>query len=376
MPPEPFKPIPNAPKQAAGLKYLDSILPQRTGEREVAGGFKMIEHSRIVVREQVRRTFPQADMDELRASIRELRAQQGGIEGTGLLQALLVSPVRDEAGAASYRLIAGERRFRATRDEGLAEVPCIVIPTATESVVRLMQLSENALRTAPPVLEEARAIRDTMDEMKLSLRDMARMLGKSLGYVTERVSLLKMGEDVQQMVFARANTLRHARLIDPIQDATLRAELIAAAVEGAGEREIRRRAEERVGQSDLSNDSPAEDNSSLASVEDSTEDEETQASQVFARANTSHAESSHALAHGISVRRTQAPRAQVQRPEAEHLNAERPDPVGQCVEPAAALLAEALRQMEGESVTVDDRRRLRQALAQAKEHIARLEEVR
>jgi ParB family chromosome partitioning protein len=167
----------------------------------------MLTHDRITVRPQVRRTFPKADMDELRASIREIRAQNGGIEGSGVLQALLVSPLHDESGALiGYRLIAGEKRFRATQAEDVPEVPCIVIPEASEPVVRLMQLTENAQRTPPPVLDEALAIRDTMQELNLSLRDMGRMMGKSLGYVTERVGLLKMGEDVQEMVFARANT--------------------------------------------------------------------------------------------------------------------------------------------------------------------------
>jgi len=218
---------------------------KQRGEREVAGSFKMLTHDRITVRLQVRRTFPKADMDELRASIREIRAQNGGIEGSGVLQALLVSPLHDESGALiGYRLIAGEKRFRATQAEDVPEVPCIVIPEASEPVVRLMQLTENAQRTPPPVLDEALAIRDTMKELDLSLRDMARMMGKSKGYIEMRANLPQMGEDIHEMVSARADTLRHARLIHPIEDEDLRRELITAVIEEeVGEREIQRRIE-------------------------------------------------------------------------------------------------------------------------------------
>ena len=215
----------NLQQQAASS--FDTLFGARTGgERSVSGGFKMLAHARITVRPQVRRTFPRNEVDELRGSIHELRAQKGGIESTGVLQALLVCPEGE-----GYRLIAGEKRFRATQAEGLPEVPCIVVAAPNEGMIRLLQLTENALRTAPPVREEARAIRETMDEQGLSQRDMARMLGKTLGFVSNRMAILKMGEDVQAMIDARGDTLKHAPLIEAIEDQTLRAELIRAVVE-------------------------------------------------------------------------------------------------------------------------------------------------
>ncbi len=191
------------------------------------GGFKLLSHSSITVRPQVRQSFPQDEMDELRASIRALKDQGQGIEATGVLQALLVCTEND-----GYRLIAGEKRFRATKAEGIKLVPCIVIKAPdNEGTVRLMQLTENSLRTSPPVLEEAKAIRETMEVQQLSLREIARLLGKTLGYVTNRLSVLKMRDDVQRMVDKRGDTLKHAALLERVEDDAKRGELIRAVIE-------------------------------------------------------------------------------------------------------------------------------------------------
>ena len=216
---------------------FDDLFGARQGERIVSAGFKMLAHDRIIVRPQVRLTFLQDEIDELRASIRALRAEHNGIEGTGLLQALLVSPH-----GRRYHLIAGEKRSRATQAEGLPEVPCVIVPAVSEGMTRLLQLTENALRSAPPVLEEALAIHETMQQQKLSQRDLARLLGKNRGYIENRVRLLKMDPELQDMVVRRPDTLKHAQLIAGVQNALLRSELICAVVEEeASVKELERR---------------------------------------------------------------------------------------------------------------------------------------
>jgi ParB family chromosome partitioning protein len=70
-------------------------------------------------------------------------------------------------------------------------------------MTRLLQLTENALRSAPPVLEEAQAMRETMEQQQLSQRDLARLLGKNRGYIENRVRLLKMEPALQEMVTQR-----------------------------------------------------------------------------------------------------------------------------------------------------------------------------
>ena len=217
---------------------FDALFGARSGETVVSGGFKMIPHERIAVYPQVRQTFEPAELQELGGSIRELRARGQGIEGSGVLQALLVCPDGD-----GYRLLAGEKRYRATRAENLPTVPCVIVAAPqAEGTVRLLQLTENLLRSDPPVLEEARAFAETMEAEKLSMRDLARALGKTLGYISNRTALLKMRADVQAMVARRGDTVRVAAHIDKVEDEAARAALIqAVGEEGIGEREVLRR---------------------------------------------------------------------------------------------------------------------------------------
>ena len=294
-------------KQQAA-QNMDALFGARMGERLVSNGFKMLAHDRITVRPQVRRTFDAQEMDELRASIRELGAHKSGIEGTGVLQALLVAPEGD-----GYRLIAGEKRFRATRDEGLPLVPCVIVPAVSEGMTRLLQLTENALRSAPPVLEEARALRETADEQGLSVRDLARVLGKTPGYVTNRLALLKMEPDVRAMVEARGDTLKHAPLINDVQDAPLRAELIRAVVE---------------------------DELSVKGLERRLQP----ASAEFAQSDTSEDEAMAQAAQASD----RAPRSAAPR-----------DPVGDMLKPAAKLALEASRVLAGASLTPDYKKQVR-----------------
>ena len=200
-----------APKRPSTQEYLDTLLPIKSGERE-PNGFKMIHPTRIEVGTNVRQTVSESDLADTRESIHELRQLGEGIEGTGILQAILVTPDGD-----GYRLVVGQKRLLSATALSLEEVPCIVVEKVTEGAIRLMQLTENAQRTPPPPLEEATAIQAMMTEQKLSYRDVARLLGKRKGYVENRINLLKMGADVQKMVSVRTDTLQHARLIDPIE---------------------------------------------------------------------------------------------------------------------------------------------------------------
>ena len=278
----------------------------------------MLAHNRITVRPQVRRTFSPDEMKELRASIHELRAQNGGIEGSGVLQALLVAT--DEDG---YRLIAGEKRFRATQAEGIKEVPCVIVPAVSEGMTRLLQLTENALRSAAPVWEEAQAMHETLEQQKISQRDLARLMGKSLGYITNRLSLLRMGADVQKLVERRSDTLKHAPLIDSVQDAAQRQALIEAVVEdGLSVKELERRLSAR--------DSPEEVKKSSQSTGDS-----------------------NIVSSGKREREDER----------------RSDPL-QSLRPAVALLAEAARQLEQMSLSPDYRGELRDQVNALDKNIA------
>ncbi len=308
--------------------------------REVGSTFQMLAHSRIQVRPQVRRTFPQAELDELASSIHEIRAQGGGIEATGVLQALLVSPQGD-----GYRLIAGEKRFRATREEGVPQIPCIVIPMASEGMVRLLQLAENSQRTQPPILEEATAIQEAMQEQELSIRNMARVLGKEKGYVESRLNLLKYPKDVQEMVSARADTLRHARHIGSVEDESLRTSLIHAAIEdGISEREVQRRIA-----------SAASDSSPTGSLPE----------ELSARADSSDADTSNPAGEG-------AQRAQGSGRTIGGQPRKIASPASQALRPAATIVAAFTQQISIAALTDEIRRAVEDELALLEQEVASL----
>jgi ParB/RepB/Spo0J family partition protein len=345
----------SAKQQAAN--NFDTLFGARQGERIVSGGFKMLAHSRITVRPQVRRTFPKAEIEELQGSIRELRTQQGGIEGTGVLQALLVCPEGN-----GYRLIAGEKRFRATQAEGLSEVPCIVVPAVSEGMIRLLQLTENALRTPPPVLDEAQAMQETMDEQKLSLRDLARLLGKTLGYVTNRLNLLKMAPDIQEMVSRRGDTLKHAPLIEAAQDKAQRRELIRAVVEEQlSVKELERRLNpEKENSSGFQSDITRRSHISGVSPQGQGEAYSETDNEVFSRENSSTPDHEGTTSHqggGNSA------------------NTTRPDPIASALQPASSFIAEAERQLKALSLSPDYKTEVRRQIERMEKQLARIRKV-
>ena len=227
--------MPKKPSKAAS--HFDTLFGVQQGE-QLAGGFKLIARDKIERGLQPRRSFPATEISELAASISALHARGEGIEGTGILQPLLAIAKDD-----GYRLIAGERRYRASEQAGVEQLPVIVM-AANDSGILLAQLVENLQRRDLPPLEEAHGIAQLMDEQELSLREAARMLGKGKGYIENRVNLLKMRPDVQEMVSVQTDTLLHARDIEAVLDPALRSSLIRAVLEdGISRTELRRQIE-------------------------------------------------------------------------------------------------------------------------------------
>lgn len=205
--------------------HFEALFGARTGE-SITNSFKLIPAHLIERVAQARKSFPSTELDELAQSITDLRSRGEGVEGTGILQPLLVADNPSNA-ESPYRLIAGERRYRAAAIVGLESVPCLVVQMDEQSIV-VAQLVENLQRQNLAPLEEAHAIEEMMALHKLSIRDTAKLLGKGKGYIENRLALLKMGEDVQNMVQTRPDTLLHAREIDGLTDLLLRQELIEA----------------------------------------------------------------------------------------------------------------------------------------------------
>jgi ParB family chromosome partitioning protein len=135
------------------------------------------------------------------------------IKAQGLLQPVVVRP-RLEGG---FELIAGERRWRAAREAGLATVPALV-READDRDSLLLALVENVAREDLSPVEEARGYAVLIDEFGLSLGDVAERVGKSKPTVSNRIRLLELPEDVLAMIARRELSEGHARAVLAVPD--------------------------------------------------------------------------------------------------------------------------------------------------------------
>ncbi len=153
---------------------------------------------------QPRQVFDEESQDELKTSIKEF----------GLLQPVVVRPVETDA----YELVMGERRWRATRDLGLATIPAIVRDTADDAMLR-DALLENLHRVQLNPLEEAAAYRQLLDEFGTTHEELAQRIGRSRSQVTNTVRLLNLPVAVQRRVAAGVLSAGHARALLALDDA-------------------------------------------------------------------------------------------------------------------------------------------------------------
>jgi ParB family chromosome partitioning protein len=344
---------------------MSKLFGARQGE-QVISGLKLIRHDQIEVRPQPRTAFPTTEVAELAASISELQERGEGIEGTGILQPLLVTLIPGN-GTTPYRLIAGERRYRASLKAEIPQVPCLVLTIGDDGVLPV-QLIENMQRQNLPPLDEARAFGQLQDEHGLSIRDIAKSLSKTRGYVTNRLDLLRMGADVQSMVSSREDTLKHAALIQGVSDPDLRRDLIRAVIsDAASVKEIERRIEAAGGATEVAGGAGQGDRqrkSSGVSSREDTSGEETSSDENSDK-ETSGGDDPGIHASGPSV----APIPQPSPSES------KPDPVTSSLEPAAAAIAEATRQLKGMEPDAAYRRRLLRAVKTLRSRLDGLEKA-
>jgi ParB family chromosome partitioning protein len=135
------------------------------------------------------------------------------IKAQGLIQPVIVRP-RLEGG---YELIAGERRWRAATEAGIATVPAVV-READDRDTLLLGLVENVAREDLSPVEEARAYAVLIDEFALSLPDVAERVGKSKPSVSNRLRLLELSDDLLAMVDRGELSEGHARAVLAVPD--------------------------------------------------------------------------------------------------------------------------------------------------------------
>jgi ParB/RepB/Spo0J family partition protein len=184
----------------------------------VRGGVRHIEVDHITPNpQQPRLAFNQETLDELAASVRE----------HGVLQPILVRPLDD----GQFQLIAGERRWRATKAAGLATIPALVEEIDDDTALEI-SIIENLQREDLTPLDEASMYDRMVREHGYSVRRLAQKLGKDKGYLENRLRLADAPEEVRELVSLRKDTLSHAYELMKVEDPKKRKRLAAQVARG------------------------------------------------------------------------------------------------------------------------------------------------
>ena len=165
---------------------------------------------------QPRRTFDEASIEELARSVRE----------HGIVQPLVVTRAGER-----YKLIAGERRFRAAQRAGLRTVPVIIKEMVAESDALQIALIENIQREDLNPIEEASAYHQLHSEFGLTQDEISRRVGKERSTVANFLRLLKLPESVKKLVAAGRLSMGHARALLAVDSRSRQEKLAARIVE-------------------------------------------------------------------------------------------------------------------------------------------------
>ncbi len=167
--------------------------------------------------EQPRMVFDEDTLQELAASIRE----------HGVLQPILVRPL----GNHQFQLIAGERRWRASKIAGHATIPALVEEIDDDTALEI-SIIENLQREDLSPLDEASMYDRMIHEHGYSVRKLAQKLGKDKGYLENRLRLADAPPEVRQLVSVRKDTLSHAYELLKVEDPKKRRRLAEQVARG------------------------------------------------------------------------------------------------------------------------------------------------
>jgi ParB family transcriptional regulator, chromosome partitioning protein len=230
---------PELPRRALG-KGLSALLPARptqpvataapaqapAAQEPQQNGFVSLALDQLEPNtNQPRTIFQQDRLEELAQSIR----------ANGIIQPLVVQRHGDK-----YRIVAGERRWRAAKLAGVEEVPAVVQDIASDRLLEVA-LVENIQREDLNAMEIARALDRLIQEFHLSHEEIGRRTGKDRTTITNLLRLLKLPNEVQQLVSEQRLSMGHARAIAGLTDPTEQIELgEKAAAQGMSVRQVER----------------------------------------------------------------------------------------------------------------------------------------
>ena len=189
-----------------GLSALLSDRPATTNEEMVEVDIDLIEPNNF----QPRTNFNEERLEELAQSIRS----------NGIIQPILVRRIDN----GKCQLVAGERRWRAAQRAGLQKVPCIIKEIPEDKMLELA-LIENIQRQELNAIEEAQAYKRLIETLGLTQEMVAQRVGRDRTFITNYLRLLRLPEDIQQLVEAEKLSMGHARALLGVDDPNIQRKL-------------------------------------------------------------------------------------------------------------------------------------------------------
>ena len=199
-------------------KGLDSMIPEKISNSKPVVKDEITDVSRETLidmnkiepnRGQPRKNFDEDSLQELADSIKQY----------GVIQPLVLQKQGD-----LYQIIAGERRWRASKLAGLKQIPAIIKEYSPQEVMEIA-LIENIQREDLNPIEEALAFQNLMREYGLKQDELAEKVSKSRTAVANSMRLLKLDERVQQMLIDDMISVGHGRTLIPIEDGNIQYEI-------------------------------------------------------------------------------------------------------------------------------------------------------
>lgn len=208
--------MPSAKKRGGLGRGLNALVSE--AEYETGGSAASASNAASETKLPIEDIVPNPNQPRIHFNETELRELSESIQEHGVLQPLLVRKHGN-----GYEIIAGERRYQASKLAGLEELPVIIKDVNDEEMLALA-LIENLQRSDLNPVEEAKGYRQLIDASGMTQEALSKAVSKSRSAITNSLRLLDLPEVVQQMIFGGKLTAGHARAIlaVPYEDARIR----------------------------------------------------------------------------------------------------------------------------------------------------------
>ena len=208
--------MPSAKKRGGLGRGLNALVSE--AEYETGGSAASASNAASETKLPIEDIVPNPNQPRIHFNETELRELSESIQEHGVLQPLLVRKHGN-----GYEIIAGERRYQASKHAGLEELPVIIKDVNDEEMLALA-LIENLQRSDLNPVEEAKGYRQLIDASGMTQEALSKAVSKSRSAITNSLRLLDLPEVVQQMIFEGKLTAGHARAIlaVPYEDARIR----------------------------------------------------------------------------------------------------------------------------------------------------------